>query len=444
MATAAVALFLVHPLGAEPLRWAAAFSEELLLAALLVKEAGVVVPVLLAAEALRAPRAEWRARLAAVIPSWVVVPPYLLARAAMLPDSGVHVALDGLAARVLGLGRVLAWDAARLVWPLPLSPIHPMPEGAAWTAAGVAALAATAAALAVLAWRRPRALFWAAWIALPLAPPAAQLLLSRETGVPVAERYLFLSLLPALVALAWAASALAGRLRPGAASRARAAALALAIGGAAAATAAYAPSFDGDDAYFARVLAVHPDEPVALAALGTRALRADDPARALALLERSAAIEPGRAVVQLNLGLARRALGDRPAALRHLAAAVTLDDRLAVAHAALAAALREEGRLAEAGPHYEAAARLAPGSAAAHLDLGTWRWTTGDRPGGLAAWEAGLAADPRSCELRFDVALGRTALGRPGAHDAARAFVAGCGGPEYAAQRAQAQAWVSR
>jgi cytochrome c-type biogenesis protein CcmH/NrfG len=85
---------------------------------------------------------------------------------------------------------------------------------------------------------------------------------------------------------------------------------------------------------------------------------------------------------------------------------------------------------------------LAPANADARMALGAYLFSTGRADAATAEWEAGLELRPDSCELLYDVALGRATKGsRMASAEAARRFLAMCTNG-YDAQRVSAQAWV--
>jgi tetratricopeptide (TPR) repeat protein len=471
-AAAIGAVFLVHPLAGEVVYWASGLGEQLLLlavlaallaairgrdpaarrrralqasvaaataCALLTKETGIVVPVLVTLEALRAPRAEWRARLLGTWPAWVPVPAYLVARALLVGGGGLAFAADGVAQRLRGVADILAWDLRRLLWPLPLSPIHQLEAlspGETWLAAAAAAAIATGAVAAIR--RRPEALFCFAWALLPLAPPLVPAILSRPLAVPVAERYLFLSLLPWIALLARAVLRVDRRWSGFAAACAIAA-----VGAGAVSTARYGGAFASNEAHFKRVLSVYPSEPLSLIALGSLELSRGDAAAALALFEAAATAEPRLAQAHLSRGAALERLGRRNEALAAYRAGVRFDPQLVAARLAFADALRDAGRIAEATGHYAEAVRLSPANPRARLDLGTALFLQGDKAGAVAQWNAGLAVAPTSCELLFNVGMARNALRDPGARAPLEAFLARCT-TGYAGQRAHARRWLAQ
>jgi len=477
VALAAAALFLVHPLSGEPVYWAQTICEQTVqasaLAALLAtarareaapahrlgwrvaavlacalavfsKETGAMVPLLVTAEALHAPRAEWAARLRLAWPAWLPLPAYLAVRAAVLdPVAGAGWGGD-LLRRIGRAGEVLGWDLRRLLFPLPLSPMHALAEpGAASTVLGLAVLAGLAAVLAVVARFRPRDLFWAAWVLGPLAPPLAQIFVSRGMPFAVAERYLFLSLVPALVLQARAVACLVRRVAPARAPTALAAAAVVAFVVAAAFTAPYGKAFADDDAYFARTRAVYPVDPVALLHQGRRALERGDAGEALPLLEASLRRTP-RPISQLLVGVALRALGRTDEALVAYGRALQMDGAFVQARMARADLLRDLGRVDEAGADYARAVESSPRNSDARLALGTYRYLRGDVAGAVEHWRAGLDARPDSCELMFNLGMGYTALGRSGSARAPLSRLLSECTAGLEAQRAQARDWLRR
>jgi tetratricopeptide (TPR) repeat protein len=472
----AAALFAVHPLVGEVTYWASALGEPLSLAlllaallavrrgraaaggrrplllgiaalaafgALLAKETGLVVPVLVTAEALRAPREAWRRRLAGTWVAWAPVLPYLGLRAAFVGGVGTGLAAD-LGPRVERALSILAWDLGRLAWPFPLSPHH-VEGGAGWPSPWVGALAlgALLGLAARLARRRAGELFWLAWLGAGLAPPIAQVLLERETGLAVAERYLYLPLPAAVVALVgllgWVSSALGET-----ATRLRLPAAAAVLVALSAQTSQYGRSFDGDAAWAARTLEVHPGAPAALRVVAADAVRRGDPAAALPLLREAVAREPGRAASHFNLGLGLWRLGRLEEALGAIEAGLRLEPRNGTGRLLAADALRDLGRLPEAGAQYAEAVRWAPANVDARQGYGAWLFLQGRVAEATGQWREGLRLRPGSCELRFNLGMALVQQGRRGEAEAVLApFVAGCG-RELPAQAAQAAAWLGR
>ena len=472
-AAAVTALFAVHPLVGEVTYWASAIGEQVVLvsvlvallairrarleptgrrrmlalvglastAAVFVKETGVLVAVLVTAEALRAPRSEWGRRLRPTIAAWAPVAVYLLARAAFVGGTGTGVASD-LASRTVRALAILAVDVRMLVWPLPVSPQHPEPVARALAAvAGALLLLAGAAMAAILARRRPRDLFWVGWMTIPLAPALLQVFLSRETGMAVAERYLYLSLAPALVLAARSAGALGERFVPRHSWLPLAGLAAFVVPGAAT-TWRYGRAWNGDEAWANATLDVDPGSPTALRVRAAAALAGGEPERAADLSRKILEREPGRALNHLNLGQAYRMQGRLDAAAASFALACQIEPGNATARLLLADTLRDSGRLDSAGAEYEAAARLAPSNVEARVGYGTWLYVKGRHSEALQQWAAGLALRPDSCELQFNAGMALVALGRK-AEAAAHLerFLRGCEAA-FSSQAGQARAWL--
>ncbi len=202
-ALVAAALFAVHPIHTEAVAWIAVLPDVLMtlfvlialtltnhaivlgllcLLALLTKETGVVLIVLLAAK--------YRLRCRILYP--VMLAAFLLylglrfhALGALAPAQGRHFhlgPLDLAVNAVAFLGRYLAM----LVWPWPLSGFHVF-HPATWLAFGISL--AAVAALCVAGWRIPQLAFP---IFLILAPLIPTLNINGVGEAPFAERYLYL------------------------------------------------------------------------------------------------------------------------------------------------------------------------------------------------------------------------------------------------------------
>jgi predicted TPR repeat methyltransferase len=203
---------------------------------------------------------------------------------------------------------------------------------------------------------------------------------------------------------------------------------------------------------YQRVLAVAPDHPVALHALGWIAHRRGDRTAAVDLLQRAADADPADADCWNHLGIAyardrrtaaaleayRRAVSLRPDfaaahvnvgsalrdaarwddAVRAYATAVRIDPNLAVAHHALGTALRESGRPNDAIASYRRALQLDPASAAeVHNDMGLTFARAGDVPSAEAHLRQAIALKPLDPKPRRN--LGRLLLRLGRAADAA-------------------------
>lgn len=306
-----------------------------------------------------------------------------------------------LAHRLLNVPVVLVVYLRAWFLPVGLSPHCPV-ETVQWSALGMAlawggVLALTAAALLLRRHRWPLAA-WGFFV-LMLAPVLG---LVPFSNAPVADRYTGLaSAGPALLA-GWALVRC-----PGCRSRTAQRTGALLTAGIIAALEVLCFHQTGfwrnDETVFRRVLAVHPDDDLGHANLGTLFFERGDLDRALHHHRRAVEIRPGfapwrynlgsvlletgpasEAAAQLaeavrlnpddiqartNLGLAYMGLGNLEAALRELAASVEGNPADVNARINYGLCLFRAGKSAEAVPHLEEALRLDPGNPAARANL---------------------------------------------------------------------------
>jgi len=438
--------------------------------ALLAKESALVLPALIAADAIDGPEARTSARPSArtaartgsgtsaraawpsivVVGLWAVAHRVVVAGSARPPEPGAAV---GMAA--------LVW--AHLAWLAPWAPHSPLldlwqapPLAIAWLA--WAGLLAVAVLGAWLARRRVPLLLPIALVFLPLLPVAAAVLV--EAGVRFAERSLALP----VAGLALACAGLGGRAARATPSNVAAPATRrwlapAAIAGWAILQAAFAvapiAAWADEESRIRRIAEVRPRDtdallgladllstegrerealdwiaraeavapasagpPVARASLAFRAGRMDE---ALAFAERAAAIEPAN----LAAGVIRvRAL----ARLGRTTDAIAAGDALVAEHAGEPAALGAQGaaRLASGdaagavGPLREASRRLLDDAGLA-WDLGRAAIAVGDVPLARDAFERAVTAAPQAYDAWLGVADTRARMGDAAGAEAALA-----------------------
>src|SRR6185503_19262168 len=414
--------------------------------ALLSKESALVLPLLIAADAIDGAESPGGARagLRAAWPSLAVVAVWAVLHRVVVAGS-VHPPAPGAASGVAAL----VW--AHLAWLAPWAPHSPLLDLWHAPAMPVAALAwvglaAVAALGAWLARRRVPFLLPLALVFLPLLPVAAASLL--ETGVRFAERALALPVARmALAFAALAASAPAAR-RPLAAA---------AIAGCAVLQSAFAlapiAAWADEESRIRRVVQVRPRDIDALLGLADLLSTEGREREALTWIERAESVAPedagppvARASVAFRAGrndealaFAERALSLEPAnlaagvirvrALARLgraAAATVAADSIVSAHPGEPAALGAQGvALLAAGdaagavtPLNEASRRLLDDAGLA-WDLGRAAIAVGDVPLAREAFERAVTAAPEAYDAWLGVADTRARLG-----DAAGAFAA--------------------
>ena len=171
---------------------------------------------------------------------------------------------------------------------------------------------------------------------------------------------------------------------------------------------------------YRKALALNPDQPDALDALGKALLWAGKPGEAARSFEALARVAPGLPEAWFRLGLARCAAGERADALKALDRALKLNPRLAPAWAERGVALRESGRNAEALDSLDRALKLN------RKDANTWynRGVTLSRMGRPTAAVACLKQCLDLDRGHYDawIALGVEELARNRTDDALRAF----------------------
>jgi len=420
--------------------------------ALLAKESALVLPLLIAADAIdesaagagMTSRARARSALATAWPSLAVVAVWALLHRVVVAGSA-HPPAAGAAAGIAAL----VW--APLAWLLPWAPHSPLLD--LWHAppAPVAALAwigliAVCGLGAWLARRRVPLLLPLALIFLPLVPVSAASLL--ESGVRFAERALALPVAGMALALgALAALAPVPRRRFATASLAGWAALQAAF--------ALAPigAWANEEARIRRIAQVRPRDLDALLGLADLLSTEGREREALSWIERAEAVAPGdpgpaiaRASVAFRAGRDMEALGYASRAailapenlaagvirvralsrLGNAAAATAAADSVVAMHPDEPAALGAQGvaRLAAGDP----AGALAPLREASRRllddvglawDLGRAAIAVGDVPLAREAFERAVVAAPDAYDAWLGVADTRARLG-----DAAGAYAA--------------------
>lgn len=146
---------------------------------------------------------------------------------------------------------------------------------------------------------------------------------------------------------------------------------------------------------YRKVLAVQPDEPVALHLLGHALVQSGQAADGVPFMERAVSVQPGYVAALANLGAALRALGRPGDALARYrqAARFAPDNPLITVNVGLCQ--MDQGDLTGAAKTLSALIRTHPDLAPAHDALGLVRMQAGDMAGAMEAHRAAVTADPR-------------------------------------------------
>jgi len=118
------------------------------------------------------------------------------------------------------------------------------------------------------------------------------------------------------------------------------------------------------------ILAVNPDDHVALHLLGVSYIQQERPLEGIPLLERALALRSGHADVHYNLACALQGLNRLDEAIAHYEAALAINPGHAAAHLNLGNALQAQDRHAEAMAHYRETLALKPDDADAQNNWG--------------------------------------------------------------------------
>jgi tetratricopeptide (TPR) repeat protein len=419
--------------------------------ALISKESALVLPLLIAADAIdgteprAAARVAWRAAwpTLAVVVVWALLHRAVVTGSSRPPDPG---AAAGMAA--------LVW--AHLAWLAPWAPHSPLLDLWRSPATAIAALAwAGLAAVVVLgAWlarRRVALLLPLALLILPLAPVAAAALL--EAGVRFAERSLALPVAGMALGFAGLASLVPAPRRTLAAAAIAGWAM-LQISFALAPIAAWAD----EESRIRRVASVRPRDVDALLGLADLLSTEGRDRESLEWIARAEKVAPGSAGPPVaRASLAFRS-GRMDEALAYADRALALDPAGLAAGMIRVRALARLGRAAEATAAGDSLVTLHPGDPAALGALGAARLAAGDAAGAVGPLgeasrrlldDAGLAWDlGRAAIAVGDVPLAREAFERavtaaPESYDAwlgvadTRSRLGDAAGAEAALQRAE-------
>ncbi len=343
--------------------------------ALLAKPSTVSLPLALAALEhawLRTPPRRWAARLA---PWFVVAGGWVLLTAGSQEIPALLARLAPAWKRPAVAGDALLFYAAKVAWPVGLSPVY---GRVPWQVAGIApwfGFLLFALAAGVLIGRRSR---WGACLGVFLAgvlPVLGFLPFLFQIYSTVADRYLYLAL-PGVSLAAAFGMRLALDLRP-----------------------RHAP------AGWAAVVAVG-------LALGFASFTQTTHWRdSEALWRRAIAVEPRVAESHNNLGTALAARGREAEAFDHFSEAVRLKPEYEDALSNMANGLITRGRTDEAIAALHRALATKPNFVRAHITLGNALLESGDADSAAASYRRAIEIEPRQLDARYNLAHALLALG---------------------------------
>ena len=375
--------------------------------ALCAKESALVLPLLLAADAMDDPgERRWRAARDVLVPSLLIVLAWAALHRILVPGPAhpPASATGGPAGPAAGLAAIV-W--AHLAWLAPWAPHSPLldlwrPPGALVAAGAWCALVALLVPVGRLVRRRTPLVLPAALLVLPLAPVAAASLI--EPGVRFAERALVLPAAGLALALAWGASRVP-------APRRAAATIALTGWAALQLACAWAPigAWADDASRIRRVAEMRPRDLDALLGLADLLSTQGRTAEALTWVERAEAVSPGSAApLVARASIAYRA-GANARALELAERASALEPANLAAGVIRVRALAKLARAAEARAAGDSLVAAHPGEAAALGAQGAARLAAGDAAGALAPLAEASARLLDDAGLAWD--LGRAAIG---------------------------------
>ena len=156
---------------------------------------------------------------------------------------------------------------------------------------------------------------------------------------------------------------------------------------------------------FEQALALTPDEPKILFALGNTASQLGLAGPAEQFFRRVLALDPCRTEAIVNLANLLRAAGQYDTAIALLIPAVAREPRSPELHLTLGSAWREKGDRERATAHYQAALVANPGYAPALANLADMLADSGDRDSARTLYDKAIKADPSSAQARLNRAV---------------------------------------
>jgi tetratricopeptide (TPR) repeat protein len=478
-AAVATALFALHPLASETIYWAASAGEILLQISLLAtvllsmlaqsgqtfkrtlchlgamfslacgllsKETAVIIAIIVTLEAFRHTRKECISRLKASLPLWLMTIGYLWLRARIVSTDIGEILPDGLH-NISLFGTGLIWYLKQFLIPYPLTSVHVLPiEASAWQL--ILGLSMTIFLLFTFVWcffRRPSALFFLGWFFMPLLIALIPTLTSLEfvTGTPVAERYMYLSLVP------WCASCvlLIKHLIVAGFPAEKRPSIGAAIGLTACLVAgtmsySYGYAFQDDESFFQRAYAHAPENPHVLMWSGIIKKRQNQPLQALELFDKTMAINPEMPYLYVNRGLVLAQLDRLNEAVDSLQLAIQQNPQQSGVNFELARVLQDLGQIDAAIEHYRKELELTPDHLAAMGDLGLCLYMKNNPTAAVDIWQRALTINDVPY-LRFNLGMAYRELGQMNVSAIHLQRFLHTANEGYAEQRRLARQWLN-
>ncbi|MDR3762546.1 MAG: tetratricopeptide repeat protein [Acidobacteriota bacterium] len=434
-AVLAAALFLVHPTHVEAVTWISDAADSLLtifllLAALallrglqsarpawlvlswvavtagcLVKETGVIVPLLLLALVWWRGERLAQPRVVLTFAGYAIsVLSFLAQRSQVLHGFSHPLATTSNAEMLLTIPAALWFYLSHLLLPLKLALFYPLAlvnsgqSGAFLLPVFLLLVIAVAAAvLAVRLHLSRAALLFAAWVAVPLLPPLYLKLFPAFELVH--DRYLFIPTIALGMGLAALLQHYEPKLRARGVGQGIAPLVALVLLAAAAETVAYQGAWADDLTLFTRAVETTPGNDRALVNLGVNQLQRGNVQEGAVLLQRALALNPGNALALFDLGNVAWNGNNLPAAASYFerAAAIEPHPEWLIM---LAKADYRMNRFADVEQAASQALARNPAEPGAHFMLGLARYNQGDTASAAREFSAELSLFPQETAAR--------------------------------------------
>jgi tetratricopeptide (TPR) repeat protein len=305
--------------------------------------------------------------------------------------SAIEFPLAGRIANAILSG---AWYLRKMFWPVDLAVFYPYPKSfSAWAVAGSGLLLLLISIAVLRTARRPYLAAGWFWCVVTLLPVIGLIQVGTHAR---ADRYTYVPLIGAFVALTWGAAELAARWRL---SR-----LAVGLAGGTILAACILQTenqlryWQDDVSLFTHALAVTQDNDVARINLGVACEQQDRREDALFQYREALRINPNSSQAHNNLGNLLDEMGRPDEALVHYREAVRLKPDAPLAHDNLGTLLVKLGRFDEAMGQYAEAAHLKPGDPRPHYLIGKAWLRRHQGAEAIAHFRDALRLDPNDYE----------------------------------------------